>query len=102
MEISQNRPSLEDFSVKLRSSNELCREQPDDLVAPPSPLTIYQQNQILLREHAVGIDFKSIGCVVTVGCKQIPFTSNLEALEAIAEYIKNPKETKAMWLSKLV
>ena len=101
MEISQNRVSLEDLSVRFRSSGEVCREQPED-PTPPSPLTIDQQKQLILREHTLLIDFKSIGCVVQVGCKQIPFTSNLEALEVIAEYIKNPNETKAMWLSKLV
>ena len=88
------------------SLKEVCQEQDiiQDPAVPPSlnSFTIDQQKQLILREHTLLIDFKSIGCVVQVGCKQIPFTSNLEALEAIAEYIKNPNETKAMWLSKLV
>jgi len=50
-----------------------------------------------LRDYRVQIEFLSIGCVVYVGCKSIPFSSIKEAMIALNEYIVNPIETRKVW-----
>lgn len=45
-----------------------------------------------LREHEITIRFLSVGAVVRVGCKEIAFTSIIKAMEAINDYVHNPKE----------
>lgn len=50
-----------------------------------------------LREHSISIQFLSIGCNVSVGCKTIPFTSTDEALTEITEYFKNPYDAQKKW-----
>lgn len=51
----------------------------------------------ILREYPITIEFLTIGCVVSVGCKKIPFTMIGEAMDRIKEYIDNPYETKQKW-----
>jgi hypothetical protein len=38
-----------------------------------------------------------VGCVVSVGCKEIPFTTVDEALVEINGYIKDPYEAHKKW-----
>lgn len=54
-------------------------------------------NQQLLQHHQITIRFLSVGCVVSVGCKEIPFGNNEAAMNAIKDYIKNPKESSEHW-----
>ena len=51
----------------------------------------------MLREYQINIEFLSIGCIVSVGCKRIPFTSVSEAMKAINEYVEQPYEMKQKW-----
>jgi hypothetical protein len=53
--------------------------------------------QYFLREYPINIKFLSIGCVVEVGCKSIPFTSVDEAMKEINEYVANPREMQEKW-----
>tara|TARA_R110000796_G_scaffold474_2_gene1551 strand:+ start:2668 stop:2973 length:306 start_codon:yes stop_codon:yes gene_type:complete len=46
-----------------------------------------------LREHEVRIKFLTLGCVIEVGCKAIPFTTVEEGMKALNEYVANPHET---------
>ena len=50
-----------------------------------------------LRDFQIGIKFLNIGCVISVGCKEIPFTTVKEAMIALNEYIVNPVETRKVW-----
>lgn len=50
-----------------------------------------------LREYEVCIRFLSIGCVISVGCKQVPFSTVEDGMKALADYINNPYETKKVW-----
>ena len=51
----------------------------------------------LLREHEIRVRFLSVGCVVSVGCKEIPFRSVKEAMEEVNNYINNPYEEGKKW-----
>lgn len=57
------------------------------------------KKQEILREYEIGIRFLSVGCVVSVGCKQIPFRSVKEAMEEINKYVENPYEERKKWQS---
>lgn len=53
--------------------------------------------QYFLREYPITIRFLSIGCVVEVGCKHIPFQNIDEAMKEINEYVANPREMQEKW-----
>lgn len=53
-----------------------------------------------LRNYQIGIKFLSIGCIIEVGCKSIPFTSIKEGIDALNEYIANPYDTQKVWEEK--
>lgn len=50
-----------------------------------------------LRDYSINIRFLSVGCIIEVGCKQIPFTTVKEGMEALNNYVTNPYENKKMW-----
>lgn len=55
------------------------------------------KRQELLREFEIGIRFLSIGCVIRVGCKEIPFTNVNEAMTELSNYVANPYEEGKKW-----
>lgn len=55
------------------------------------------KRQELLREYEIGIRFLSIGCVIRVGCKEIPFTNVNEAMTKLSNYVANPYEEGKKW-----
>ena len=50
-----------------------------------------------LRDYRIEIEFLSIGCIVRVGCKTIPFTSVDEAMKEINAYVKDPVTSQKVW-----
>jgi hypothetical protein len=50
-----------------------------------------------LREYQINIRFLSIGCVIEVGCKSIPFSTVKEGMKVLNDYVANPYETKKIW-----
>ncbi len=50
-----------------------------------------------LRNYEVKIRFLTIGCVISVGCKEIPFTSVKLAMECLNDYVERPYETCQIW-----
>lgn len=50
-----------------------------------------------LREYHVGIKFLSVGCIISVGCKEVPFTTIKEGMIALNEYVAKPYETRHIW-----
>lgn len=50
-----------------------------------------------LRNYSINIRFLSIGCIIEVGCKQIPFTTVKEGMEALNNYVANPYENGKIW-----
>lgn len=53
--------------------------------------------QQILREYGISIRFLSVGCVISVGCKEIPFTNVGEAMEELNKYVSNPYEETKRW-----
>ena len=54
-------------------------------------------NQDFLMQHEIKIRFLSRGCVVTIGCKEIPFSDVMEAMTCLSRYVSNPKEEAESW-----
>jgi hypothetical protein len=50
-----------------------------------------------LRDYRVEIEFLSIGCVIRVGCKSVPFSTVKEGMKALNDYVANPYETRKIW-----
>ena len=58
----------------------------------------YRPNkQQILRDYEINIRFLSVGCVVRVGCKEIPFTNVGEAMVELNKYVSNPYEEGKRW-----
>jgi hypothetical protein len=55
----------------------------------------------ILRQHEVRILFLSLGCVIEVGCKKIPFTTIKEGMKALNDYVTKPYETAKIFDKKL-
>lgn len=51
----------------------------------------------MLRNHEIGIRFLSVGCVIRVGCKEVPFTSIEEGMRELNDYVKNPYQSTKRW-----
>jgi hypothetical protein len=50
-----------------------------------------------LRDYQVGIKFLSIGCIISVGCKEVPFSTVKDGMKALNDYVANPYETRTIW-----
>ena len=50
-----------------------------------------------LRDRRIEIEFLSIGCIIRVGCKSIPFTSVDEAMKELNAYVKDPVKSQEVW-----
>ena len=50
-----------------------------------------------LRDRRIEIEFLSIGCIIRVGCKSIPFTSVDEAMKQLNAYVKDPVTSQKVW-----
>ena len=50
-----------------------------------------------LRDYQINIRFLSIGCVIEVGCKSVPFSTVDEGMKALNDYVANPYETRTVW-----
>ncbi len=51
----------------------------------------------LLRDHPIHIRFLTIGCVIEVGCKSIPFTTIAEGMQELNSYVADPLASKIKW-----
>lgn len=53
-----------------------------------------------LRDHHINIEFLSIGCIIRIGCKSVPFSTIDEGMKALNEYVANPYEQRKIWEEK--
>jgi hypothetical protein len=44
-----------------------------------------------LRDYEINIRFLSLGCIVSIGCKNVAFSSIEEAMQEVNEYVANPR-----------
>ena len=53
--------------------------------------------QECLREYEVRLRFLTLGCIIEVGCKSVPFTTVKEGMEALNAYVKDPIGLRKIW-----
>jgi hypothetical protein len=53
-----------------------------------------------LREYQINIRFLSVGCLIEVGCKSIPFSTIAEGMVALNNYIQDPYTVRQLWEKK--
>ena len=58
-------------------------------------------NQYFLQEYRVEIEFMARGCVISVGCKKIPFENVEDAMKELNEYVSNAYEVQQKWRNLL-
>jgi len=78
----------------LLEENELTMPVPTEQRETPSSIRA-------LQDYTITIEFLSRGCIVSVGCKRIPFESVGKAMDELNEYVKNPYETQLKWRNLL-
>ena len=77
---------------------EVVEDRPMEIREETAMMKEYRpKRQESLREHELKIRFLSVGCVVNVGCKDIPFRSVKEAMEEVNKYVENPYEEGNRW-----
>jgi hypothetical protein len=54
-----------------------------------------------LRDHSIVIRFLSRGMIIQIGCKEIPFTTIEEGMEAFNAYVANPHDETIKWMDIL-
>ena len=69
----------------------------DDLKVPESLDNYKPNNQEVLREYELRIQFLNRGCVVYVGCKSIAFETVESAMKEVNEYVNNTWEAQQKW-----
>jgi len=62
-----------------------------------APIDYRPSRNECLRDYSINIEFLSVGCVIRVGCKSVPFSTVKEAMIALNEYVANPIETRKVW-----
>jgi len=77
-------------------------ETSTDLGLVKDPGEYKPKKQELLQQYQINIEFLSIGCVVKVGCKSIPFTSVEEAMKQINAYVNDPETASTYWRKIIV
>ena len=77
-------PMMEERADRPTGNGELTREY-------------FPNKQQILREYTIELRFLSVGCVIRVGCKEIPFTNVGEAMEELNKYVSNPYEEGKRW-----
>lgn len=68
--------------ISFNVSSDICQER---------------TRQQILQDYEIRIRFLSIGCVVDIGCKSIPFTNVDEAISSIKDYVTNPEKAREKW-----
>ena len=68
-----------------------------DLERIPEPQEYIPSRTELLQRHEIVIQFMSVGCVIRIGCKSIPFESVDEAMKELNEYVNNPRKSTKKW-----
>jgi hypothetical protein len=61
-----------------------------------------KDKEISLTDYDLRIRFLSYGCIVSIGCKEIAFSSIEDAMSEINFYIKNPVAAKKVWSEKFL
>jgi hypothetical protein len=55
-----------------------------------------------LRDHRIEIEFLSIGCLIKIGCKSIPFSTVKQGMEALNQYVNDPVSLRKLWMKRFL
>ncbi len=69
----------------------------DGLKVPENLDNYKPNNQEVLREYELRIQFLNRGCIVHVGCKSIAFETVESAMKEVNEYVNNTWEAQQKW-----
>ena len=87
--------SIINHNKYITMNDEVMMEQP---MEERPMVKEYRQSKIeSLREYQINMRFLSVGVVVSVGCKEIAFTTIKEAMEAVNKYVESPYEESKRW-----
>ena len=76
----------------------MCQQMPpENLYGGCAKEPCKQPKVEYLKEYEIRIRFLSRGCVITVGCREVPFTSIEEAMLALNAYVTNPRDEIGKW-----
>ena len=95
--------NMRELTPVERAEPQLTINQEYERTTEPCPSLTYEQqvagltDQQILKEYEIRIQFLDKGCVVNVGCKAVAFNSITNAIDAIREYVANPKEVAKHW-----
>ena len=53
-----------------------------------------------LRDYRIEIEFLSMGCVIRIGCKSIPFSTIKQGMEALNQYVNDPVSLRKLWMER--
>lgn len=79
--------------VPVRNDFRLTEPVPEPMLTKPNSLT----SQQLLSEYEIRIRFLAKGCVVSVGCKELAFSSVEEAMSHVQNYVQDPRTIGDYW-----
>jgi len=51
----------------------------------------------MLRNHGIIIEFLSVGMVIRVGCKSIPFQNIKDGMNELNKYVEDPHAASEKW-----
>lgn len=87
------------MNEELRVAPPVLRDMPEPVEGVPK--SVYTRTRMeQLRDYNINIRFLSVGCIIEVGCKQIPFTTVKEGLQAFNEYVADPEKSTNFWSEK--
>lgn len=72
-------------------------ENPGQLIPEPQIERYVPSRQEALSAYEINIRFLSRGCIVRVGCKEVPFEDTDVAFAEIKNYFMRPFETQEKW-----
>ena len=78
---------MQDLEQAMRQELAVGRESMDQEAKTPETKEWRPSKQEALQEYEISIRFLSRGCVVRVGCKEIPFEDVSNAMAQLNEYV---------------
>jgi|LauGreDrversion4_2_1035121.scaffolds.fasta_scaffold247702_3 hypothetical protein len=86
---------------------ELGRTLREEIPTPKTLEKISYEEQIadltaqqVLQQYEIRIRFLDKGCIVSLGCKDVAFGDTELAIDAVSEYVNNPKVMSKKWREK--
>jgi len=83
--------------MEEETRNGAMSEGPGNDVMRSEPKECKRPKIEYLKEYEIRVRFLSRGCVISVGCREIPFTSVEEGMLAFNAYVADPQGERTKW-----